>query len=76
MKSLGEFTDVDNRFETLSKISMDCLDRFAPKEETSYRNKKESSWNTNKVKKGTVKRDQLFKKWILQPNDFQSRKIC
>ena len=32
--------------------------------------KKESSWITNKVKNETVKRDQLFKKWILQPNDY------
>ena len=70
LKSLGEITDVDNRFETLSKIIMDCLDRFAPKQEFSYRNKKESSWITNKVKNETVKRDQLFKKWILQQNDY------
>ena len=40
LKSLGEITDVDNRFQTLSKITMNCLDRFAPKEEISYRNKK------------------------------------
>ena len=64
LKTLGEITDVDNRFETLSKIIMDCLDRFAPKEEISYRNKKESSFITNKVKNETVKRDHLFKKWI------------
>ena len=40
LNPLGEITDVDNRFETLSKIIMDCLDRFAPKEENSNRNKK------------------------------------
>ena len=70
LKSLGEITDVDERFETLRKIIMDCLDRFAPKEETSNKNKKESPWITNKVKNETVKRDQLFKIWILQPNDY------
>ena len=70
LKSLGEITDVDERFETLSKIIMDCLDRFAPKEETSNKNEKESPWITNKVKNETVKRDQLFKIWILQPNDY------
>ena len=40
LKSLGEITDVDERFESLSKIIMDCLDRFAPKEEISNRTKK------------------------------------
>ena len=70
LKSLGEITDVDNRFETLSKIILDCLDRFAPKEKISYRNQKKSSWITNKVKNETVKRDQLFKKWMIQPNDY------
>ena len=57
LKSLGEITDVDERFETLSKVIMDCLDRFSPKEEFSNKNKKESSRITNKVKNETVKRD-------------------
>ena len=69
LKSLSVITDVDERFETLSKIIMDCLNRFAPEEEISHKNKKESSWITNKVKNETVKRDQLFKIWTLQPND-------
>ena len=40
LKSLGDITDVDNRFEILRKIIMDCLNRFAPNEENSYINKK------------------------------------
>ena len=70
LKSLGEITDVDERFETLSKVIMDCLDRFSPKEEFSNMNKKESSRITNKVKNETVKRDQSFKIWILQTIDY------
>ena len=57
LKSLSEITDVDERFESLSKIIMDCLYRFVPKEEFSIKNKKESTWITNKVKNETVKRE-------------------
>ena len=61
LKFLGDITHVDERFETLSKVIMQCFDRYAPKEEISNKNKKESSWITNKVKNETIKRDQLFK---------------
>ena len=62
LKSLSEITDVDEHFESLSKIIRDCLYRFVPKEEISNNNKKESTWITNKGKNETVKRDQLFNK--------------
>ena len=39
----GEIKDVDERFETLSKIIMDCLDGFTLMEEISNKNKKEIS---------------------------------
>ena len=39
IKSRSEIIDVDERFETLSKIIMDCLDRFAPKGEISFNKK-------------------------------------
>ena len=71
LKSLGEITDVDEGFETSSKIIVDCLVDLLRRKKLVIRIKKNphGEQTRNKVKNETVKRDQLFKLWILQSND-------
>ena len=59
-------------FHELSRIIMECVDRFAPERELGS-HYEQNDWITNKIKKAIVKRDEPFQKWMKSPTTDNKR---
>ena len=72
LKTISQNNAADIQFHEISRIIMECVDRFAPERELNS-HYDQNDWITNKIKNAIVKRDELFQKWIKSPTTDSER---
>ena len=66
LKTISQNNAADIQFHEISRIILECVDRFAPERELNS-HYDQNEWIANKIKNAIVKRDELFQKWIKSP---------